>query len=75
MGNVLKGYLSFYKDGVSVPASYKAPYDHIFLNFNEHKFRDIVETLRLEKPLFIRLDDANRLGYVATREEPIGEEE
>jgi len=74
-GNELKGYLYFYKDGVSVPKSSKSSTGSLYLRFKENKFRDIVETLRLEKPLYIYFDDDSLRGYLSTFEEPIGEEE
>lgn len=73
-GHDFKGALQFYKDSASVPASFKSNIG-LFLRFNEHKFRDIIETLRLEKPLYIRFNDDSRVGYLATSKEPVGEEE
>lgn len=73
-GLEFKVQLDFYKDGESIPASYKNSARHLFLKFNEHKLRDIVETLRLEeKPLYITFDEDRSVGYISTSEEPVEE--
>ena len=69
------GTLNFYKDGVTIPAGKLTSDGRIFLNFKEQYFGDIIETLRLEKPLYINIDDRVFWGYLSTSKEPIGEEE
>jgi len=76
-GNSTRAVFQFYKGGVTPGASFKGANTGIlFLRFKENKFRDIIETLRLEKPLSVYFNDDSRLGYLSTSSlEPIGEEE
>lgn len=70
-----KGSLYFYKDGVSIPTSQKTSSGYLYLRFNEGRLRDMIETLRQEKPLYIGFNDVNLWGWLSTSNEPIGEEE
>lgn len=69
------GSLNFYEDGVTIPAGKLGSDGRIFLSFKEHHLRDMVETLRLEKPLYINIETHTSRGYLSTSKEPIGEEE
>lgn len=80
------GLIGFYPDTQStVPRDYVINRSKIFLHYHERHFANVVATLRLEKPLYVYLrcdQDATEssgkvsgTGYLATYEEPTGEEE
>ena len=74
-GTELKGILYFYKEGVTIPPSSKSSSEKLYLRFPANQMSDIIETLRQEKPLYIRYEDTYNYGALQTSKEPIGEEE
>ena len=73
--SAFKGSLYFYKDSASIPPSSKTGSGYLYLRFGENRLRDMIETLRREKPLFIGFNDVNLWGWLSTSNEPVGEEE
>lgn len=76
------GFINFYLEG-NVPESKlgdsrPGPFEEaIMVNFAIDRIDEILDTLRQEKPIDIAvdLDPGGNVGWVATKEEPIGEEE
>ena len=73
--NAFKGTLYFYKDGTTIPASQKTSSGYLYLRFHEARFSEMVDSLRLEKPLYMGFNDGNLWGWLASSNEPVGEEE
>jgi hypothetical protein len=73
---VVKGGLFFYKDGMTIPQSSRTS-SGLTLNFQEKHLAEVLGTLRLEKPLFVWLNDSSSRPYggLSTSDEPVGEEE
>lgn len=47
----------------------------IILNFPANMFTPIMETLRVEKPLYVHFHTEMKWGYVGSSYEPVGEQE
>ena len=68
------GRIVFFKDGASIPpnANLSGPSIHYPIS----RFAHVIDTLRMEKPLYLFLNLDNNIGMVATSDfEPVGEEE
>ena len=74
---VVKGGLFFYKDGMTIPQSSRSSSGELNLMFQEKHLVEVLGTLRLEKPLFVWLNDSSTRPYggLSTSGEPVGEEE
>ena len=79
-GSDIVGYINFYLEG-HVPESKLetlgtgAPKQFIMLRFAIDRIDEILNTLRQEKPIHIAVDPGQKIGWVGTGAEPIGEEE
>jgi len=74
-GTTPAGNISFYRDEGAVPQN-RYDYSKIWLYYPMSQFGNVMNTLRLEKPLFMSFDSDGAFGYIATSEaEPVGEEE
>lgn len=76
-GGSSKGSLYFYKEGTTIPVSYRSGSGTLILNFRENQLTDVLATLRQEKPLYIWFDDSGSTlaGGLIASHEPIGEAE
>lgn len=70
-----KGSLYFYKEGTTIPSSFKSSSGNLYLQFRESQLASMLDTLRQEKPLYIWLNDEPLYGGLKTSNEPVGEEE
>jgi hypothetical protein len=74
------GYINFYLER-HVPESKLetfatgSPKQFIMLRFAIDRIDEILDTLRQEKPIHIAVDSSQKVGWVGTGAEPIGEEE
>jgi hypothetical protein len=71
------GYINFYLAG-HVPESELeliGTGQFIMLRFAIGRIDEILDTLRQEKPIHIGVDPSQKIGWVGTGAEPIGEEE
>ena len=75
-GSSYVGALVFDKDGGSFPSNTVTSNGILYLRYTLSQFNDVIEILRYEKPLYLRLSTPSLVGYLATEEaEPVGEEE
>lgn len=63
----------FYNDENNVPANSKGP--RVDLRYPITKFANVLDVLRNEKPLYFGFIESTKVGYISTREEPVGEGE
>ena len=68
------GSLYFYRDGKDIPAD-EMTLNGAALHFNMDKFRNAHHLLQSEKPMYLRWDPNDGVGYIQTSVEPTGEEE
>ncbi len=62
----------FYREGAALPVNrYKG--GRVGLVYPWSRFGSILDVLRNEKPVFFGFIMSTKVGYVATREEPVGE--
>lgn len=77
-GHDFMGQLTFYREGSSVPQNSYDWQEHenrIFLNFPVERFNSVMDVLRIERPLYLWINIATKVGYVGTSAlEPVGEE-
>ncbi|MEM9565967.1 MAG: hypothetical protein AAGA93_25315 [Actinomycetota bacterium] len=74
-GSRWRGTLFFYRNPAPALASVHLGTDALYLRFDDWMYPHIIDTLRNESPLFLTLDDNTGRGWVATSDEPVGEEE
>ncbi|MDJ0783310.1 MAG: hypothetical protein QNJ22_15140 [Desulfosarcinaceae bacterium] len=67
------GRLVFYAD--HVPPNATSGENLPSLHFSAAQFNDVIDILRYEKPLFLRMDTDTLSGDLATSSEEIGEQE
>ena len=72
--NSHKGTISFWNPNERISDSLLFG-NRIMLQFYEKNYRNIVDILRNEKPLFLKYDDVKERGWLATTYEEIGQEE
>lgn len=73
--NVYVGSLTF-RDSATLPDNELDVAGYIRLSMHKNDFANVMDILRHEKPLFIWLNDVNKIGGIATDStEPIGEAE
>jgi hypothetical protein len=66
---------SFYNDEENVPSNNHTPPHRVNLAYPMSKFDSVLKVLQTEKPLYFGFISTNKLGYVSTNSEPVGEEE
>ena len=75
----LVGACWFLREGQALPANRKAtlssgsPYYILYYRYSQ--MSDLVDLLRNEKPIYLFFRDEDKLGYLTTSAEPVGEEE
>jgi hypothetical protein len=70
------GKLVFHDAGGSLPPNAVAVNGVLYLRYRLSQFNDVINILRQEKPLYIRLSTPSLIGFLATQEgEPVGEQE
>lgn len=69
------GIINFYDELPVKPNSVYPGGGFPVLNFHVNQFSDIMNVIRYEKPLYLRLNTDNWYGSISTTAEPVGEEE
>lgn len=68
------GALYFFSGSVKLPQNQESV-NGIYLYFRITRFADVVSLLQNEKPLFLNLNTVNKVGYISTGNQPVGEHE
>jgi hypothetical protein len=69
------GYVGIIKDGAPLPGNVQWPNGVLNIYFHEAEFVALLDTLRNERPVYIRYHTNLKWGSVGTDREPIGEQE
>lgn len=70
------GSLFFYKDSVALPPNENLQVLGIRLYFHASRFRDVMDAVRHEKPVYLMFESVSLGGWLTTSDtEPAGEEE
>ena len=69
------GYVGIIKDGVPLPANVQGANGVLNIYFHEAELVALLDTLRNERPVFVRYHTNLRWGSVGTDSEPLGEQE
>jgi len=69
------GYAGIIKDGNPLPANRQFPNGVLNIYFHEAEFVALLDTLRMEKPIYVRFNTDLKWGSVGTDLEPVGEGE
>ena len=70
------GKLVFHDTGGPLPPNTLAVNGVLYLRYRLSQFNDVINILRQEKPLYIRLSTPSLIGFLATQQgEPVGEQE
>lgn len=70
--------LFFYRDGVTIPSNSSVTSGGVtipYIRFGQAQYRDCIDLLRNEKPVYFQWDDASKGAMLATGSEPVGETE
>jgi hypothetical protein len=68
------GRLNFIKEGETLPANdVIGGYPYVYYHLSS--FRDVIATLRYDKPLVLYVDSDSHVGAIGTGTEPVGEQE
>lgn len=73
--NTYLGYVGIIKDGVPLPANVQHSNGVLNIYFHEAELVALLDTLRNEKPIFVRFHTTLNWGSVGTNLEPVGEAE
>ena len=73
--NKIVGWIYFLKDDARLPPPTINSKGLIVLHYSIRHFKDIIDTIRYEKPLYLSVNTSMRQGCVKTTSEPVGEEE
>lgn len=73
-GNYI-GYVGVIKDGAPLPANVQWSNGVLNIYFHEAELVALLDTLRNERPVFVRFHTDLKWGSVGTDKEPVGEEE
>ncbi len=63
----------FYNDEDNVPANSSGTRVNLYYPYS--KLSDVLDILRNEKPVYFGFIESTKVGYVATKKEPVGEGE
>ena len=75
-GSSFVGKLIFHRDSASLPSNIVRSDGVVHLRYSLSQFNDVIDMLRYEKPLYLRLSTPSLVGFLAPEEaEPVGEEE
>ena len=69
------GYVGILKDGTPHPGNVQHPNGVLNIYFHEAEFIPLLDTLRNERPVFVKFNTDLKWGSVGTNREPVGEEE
>ena len=69
------GYVGIIKDGAPLPANVRHPNGILNIYFHEAELVALLDTLRNERPIFVKFHTDFKWGSVGTNREPVGEEE
>ena len=69
------GYAGIIKDGAPLPANVQHANGILNIYFHEAELVPMLDTLRNERPIFVRFNTTLKWGSVGTDREPVGEEE
>jgi len=70
------GALFFYNDNIALPPNENHQTLGIRLYLHASRFKDVIDTVRQEKPLYLMLETVSLNGWLTTNDtEPVGEEE
>ena len=72
---IKKGDVRFHKEQHSPGDTYDSANDKIIIHFPLHRYSDIIDLLRNEKPLTLAFNPNNNEGWIYSGKEPLGEEE
>ncbi len=67
--------LVFYDDDSNIPVNNQNPGQRVNLNYPISAFAELLNVMQHEKPLYFGFITTNKLGYLSTTSEPVGEEE
>ena len=71
----IKGELRFHKEEHSPVDSFDRNNDKIILHFPLHRYLDVIDLLRNEKPITLGFNTFTNEGWIRSGQEPVGEEE
>jgi hypothetical protein len=75
-GNTRVARLTFFRDGVNLPANQVLGDGTLALYYQMSRYNDAVTTLRYEKPLMLAVNSDDGFGYIGSAElEAVGEQE
>jgi hypothetical protein len=69
------GYAGIIKDGAPLPSNVQWPNGVLNIYFHEAELVALLDTLRNERPVFVRYHTTLKWGSVETDREPVGEQE
>ena len=69
------GYVGIIKDGAPLPANVQWANGVLNIYFHEAEFVPLLDTIRNERPVYVRYHTNLNWGSVGTDREPVGEEE
>lgn len=69
------GYVGIIKDGAPLPNNVQWPNGILNMYFHEAELVSLLDTLRNERPVFVKFNTDLKWGSVGTNQEPVGEQE
>jgi len=69
------GYVGIIKDGSALPPNVQWQNGVLNIYFHEAELVGLLDTLRNEKPIFVKYNTTLKWGSVGTDQEPVGEQE
>ena len=69
------GYVGVIRDGAPLPANIQWPNGILNIYFHEADLVALLDTVRNEKPVFVKYNTDLKWGSVGTDREPVGEQE
>ncbi|MDJ0951468.1 MAG: hypothetical protein QNJ94_21355 [Alphaproteobacteria bacterium] len=73
--NQYVGYVGIIKDGAPLPDNVQHPNGILNIYFHEAELVALLDTLRNERPVYVRYHTNLKWGSVGTDREPVGEDE
>ncbi len=69
------GYVGIIRDSSPLPANVQHPNGVLNIYFHEAELVSLLDTLRNERPIFVKFNTTLKWGSVGTDLEPVGEQE
>jgi len=69
------GYAGIIREGALLPANVQWSNGIINIYFHENEFVPLLDTLRNERPMYVKFNTDLKWGSVGTGKEPVGEQE